>query len=144
MSLPTPISGLAVGLAFDYTTGMQYEDSYAESLAAYVSFQVTEKLKLNGRADWAKGYNGSPAGGGYNGAFGYTSATDDKNELFSATVTADYALWKNVISRLEFRWDTSLTDDSPFGGTTAATAGTPLVGGDESAVSLTANFIYQF
>jgi len=145
LSLPTPISGLAVGLAFDYTSGIQYEDSYAESLAAYVSYQVTEKLKLNGRADWAKGYNGSgvavPA---YNGAFGYTSASDGRNELFSATVTADYALWKNVISRLEFRWDTSLTGDSPFGGDVATAPGTPLVGGDENAVSLTANFIYQF
>ena len=143
MSLPTPISGLAVGLAFDYTTGMQYDHSYAESIAAYLSFQVTEKLKLNTRADWAKGNNGS-AVGGYHGAFGYTSATDDKNELFSVTCTADYALWKNVISRLEFRWDTALTDDAPFGGTAAAPGGTALLTGDESAVSLTANFIYQF
>jgi hypothetical protein len=143
VSLPTPINGLAVGLAFDYTTGMTYADSWAESLAAYVSFQVTEKLKLNGRADWAKGFNGS-AVGGYHGAFGYTSAGDDRNELFSLTATADYALWKNVISRLEFRWDTTLTSDTPFGGTVAAAGGTQPVDGDKTAVSLLANFIYQF
>ena len=144
MSVPTPISGVAVGLAFDYTTGMQYEDSYAEALGGYVSWQISEKLKLNGRADWAKGYNGSAVGAGYHGAFGYTSAGDDRNELFSLTATADYALWKNVISRLEFRWDTTLTSDTPFGGTVAAAGGTQPVDGDKTAVSLLANFIYQF
>jgi len=138
-----PTNNWAVGLAFDYTSGMTYSDSWAESLAAYVSFQATEKLKLNGRADWAKGFNGSAAGG-YHGAFGYTSAGDGENQLFSLTCTADYALWKNVISRLELRWDTAMTDDSPFGGQVAAPGGTPLVNGDKTATSLTANFIYQF
>jgi hypothetical protein len=141
-SLPTPISGMAVGLAFDYTSGMQYNDSWAETIGAYVSFQATEKLKLNGRADWAKGNNG--VAGASDGAFGYYSTGDGRNELFSLTATADYALWKNVISRLEFRWDTTLTSDTPFGGTVDAPAGTVPADGDKTAVSLTANFIYQF
>jgi hypothetical protein len=137
LSLPTPINGLAVGLALDYTKGISTpltppnsEDYYSEAFAVYVSFQATEKLKINGRADFAKGDNGT---------FGYISTTDGNNELFSLTCTADYALWKNVISRLELRWDTALTDDSPFGGTTDNPAP-----GDKSATSLTANFIYQF
>lgn len=129
LSLPTPVEGLAVGLAYDYTKGSAFRDSYAQAFAAYLTFQATEKLKINTRADWAKGSNTT---------FGYTSATDGDNELFSLTVTGDYALWKNVISRLEARWDTALTSDKPFGGTVA---GTP---SDKSAVSLTANFIYQF
>ena len=143
LSLPTPINGLALGFAFDYTKGMVYDDSWAEAVAAYVSFQATEKLKLNGRVDWAKGFNGSAAGA-YHGAFGYTSLSDDRNELLSLTATADYALWKNVISRLEFRYDTALTDDAPFGGTLPAAGGTQPIDGDKTAVSLTANFIYQF
>ena len=63
---------------------------------------------------------------------------DSRNELFSITFTADYALWKNLISRAEFRWDTALTGDRPFGGTTAG------AGSDKNAVSLTANLVYMF
>jgi len=127
-SIPTPVEGLAAGLAFDYTTGIAFANSDAGALAAYLSFQATEKLKINTRADYGWGDN----------TMYYTAATDNDNELFSLTVTADYALWKNVISRLEARWDTALTSDKPFGGTVA---GAP---SDKSAVSLTANFIYQF
>jgi hypothetical protein len=108
------------------------ENTYAEALGVYVTYQATEKLKLNGRADFAKGDNGT---------FGYLSTPggDGNNQLFSLTCTADYALWKNVISRLELRWDNCLTDDSPFGGTTDNPAP-----GDKTATSLTANIIYQF
>lgn len=128
LSLPTPITGLAVGLAFDYTTGIGAKDADAGALGAYLAVQATEKLKINTRLDYGFGDNGQY----------YTAATDGDNELVSVTVTADYALWKNVISRLEFRWDTALTDDTPFGGTT------PGLPQDKSATSLTANFIYQF
>ncbi|KAB2653386.1 MAG: outer membrane beta-barrel protein [Verrucomicrobia bacterium] len=106
-------------------------DSYA--LGAYLSLQATEKLKLNGRVDYGWGddamyYSAADAGGN----------AGERNKLLSLTGTADYTLWKNVISRAELRWDTCLTGDSPFGGTDA---GTPT---DKNAVSLTANLIYQF
>jgi hypothetical protein len=134
-SIPTPVKGLSVGLAYDYTTGINFADSYANALAAYLSYQATEKLKINTRADWANGSNG---------VFGYTAATAGHNELFSLTTTADYSLWANTITRLELRWDTSLTGDKPFGGETAATPGTPLEGGQKNYVSLLLNVIYQF
>ena len=50
------------------------------------------------------------------GVLDFLGAT--KNKLLSLTGTADYALWKNVISRAELRWDTCLTGDKPFGGMT--------------------------
>lgn len=132
-TLPTPIEGLAVGLAFDYTSGIAFEDSDAYALAVYLSLQATEKLKLNGRVDYGWGddtiYYSSLAAGGTAG---------QKNKLVSLTGTADYSLWKNVISRAEVRWDTCVSGDKPFGGTTS---GTPT---DKNAVSLTANLIYQF
>lgn len=134
-SIPTPVTGLSAGVAFDYTTGSAFADSYAEALAVYLSYQATEKLKVNTRADWANGSNG---------AFGYTAATAGHNELFSLTTTADYSLWANVVSRLELRWDTALTGDKPFGGETAATPGVPLDGGKKNYVSLTLNIIYMF
>ncbi len=132
-SVPTPISGLAAGLAFDYTRGIAIADSDSYALGAYLSLQATEKLKLNGRVDYGWGddtmyYSAAVAGGN----------AGERNKLLSLTGTADYTLWKNVISRAELRWDTCLTGDSPFGGTAA---GTPT---DKNAVSLTANLIYQF
>lgn len=141
-SIPTPLTGLSVGLAFDYTTGINFADSYAEALAAYLSYQATEKLKVTTRADWANGSNGTA--GVSNGVFGYQAATAGHNELFSLTTTADYSLWANTITRLELRWDTSLTGDKPFGGTTAATPGVPLSGGMKNYVSINFNVIYMF
>jgi hypothetical protein len=58
--------------------------------------------------------------------------------LGSLTATADYSLWKNVISRAEFRWDHSFDGNKPFGGTVA---GSPDA---EQAVSLALNIIYLF
>jgi len=52
--------------------------------------------------------------------------------LFALTGTADYALWANVLSRLELRWDTALNDDSPFGDE------------DENAISITGNVVFVF
>ena len=125
-SIPLPVTGLSLGVAFDYTTD-QFPvagDNWASATAVYLSYQATEKLKLNGRFDYAKGSNG---------AFGYATP-GDQNELFAITVTADYSLWKNVISRAELRWDTALEGD-PFGGTPA---------NEDTAVTLTANVIYLF
>jgi hypothetical protein len=121
-SIPTPVSGLSVGLAYDYTTGMTAPDTYANALAAYLAFQATEKLKFNTRFDWTKASDG----------IYYGAATAGADQLFSLTETVDYSLWKNVISRAEFRWDTCLTGDKPF-----ATA-------DKNAISLGLNIIYMF
>jgi len=141
-SIPTPLTGLSVGLAYDYTTGINFKDSYANALAAYLSYQATEKLKVNTRFDWANGSNGTA--GASNGVYGYYAATAGHNELFSLTTTADYSLWANTITRLELRWDTSLTGDRPFGGTTVATPGVPLAGGVKNYVSINFNVIYMF
>ncbi len=59
--------------------------------------------------------------------------SDVQNELLAVTLTADYALWANVITRAEFRWDTNLTqDDKPYGKS------------DENAVTVALNVIYKF
>ncbi|HLP75781.1 MAG TPA: outer membrane beta-barrel protein [Candidatus Paceibacterota bacterium] len=127
-AIPLPVSGLSLGVAYDYTHGMIFEKSYAEAIAGYLTWQATEKLKVNGRVDY---------GWGSDGTFGYTSV-DAKNELISLTGTFDYSLWKNVITRAELRWDHALTNDKPFGGTVS---GSPDA---ENAVSLAMNVIYQF
>lgn len=131
-AIPLPVTGLSLGAAYDYTSGSAFEGSYANALAGYLSWQATEKLKVNGRVDYAWGSDG---------AYGYSSS-EGKNELISFTGTVDYSLWQNVISRVELRWDHCLTSDTPFGGTMAVADGG--AGRDENAVSLALNVIYQF
>ncbi len=128
LSLPTPVETVAVGVAFDYTTGIGGKDEEAGALGTYLLVQATEKLKINTRLDYGWGDNGQY----------YAAKAGKKNQLLSLTVTADYSLWQNVISRLEFRGDRALTGGSPFGddGTGAPN--------DRDAFSLTGNIIYQF
>ena len=59
-------------------------------------------------------------------------------KILSTTGTVQYDLWKNVISRLELRWDHSLSGRNAFGGTVA---GQP---DQKNAWMLAANVIYKF
>lgn len=129
LSMPTPLDTLALGLAFDFTTGIGGKDQEAGALGAYFLLQATEKLKVNTRLDYGWGDSGQY----------YTAKAGKNNKLASLTVTADYSLWKNVISRLEFRGDRALEGGQPFG-LDPATGG----GKDSEVFSLTGNLIYQF
>lgn len=122
LTLPTPWKALSVGAAYDYQSNGMFDDSYANAVAGYVSLQLSEKLKLNGRAEYA---TGSP------GAFGTT--TGESAELFGVTGTLDYSLWANAITRLEFRWDNDLSEEGTF-----------IDGTKTSAMSLALNVIYRF
>jgi hypothetical protein len=141
LSISTGVEGLSVGAAFDYRAygpnAVTFDDNWAWTLAGYLSFQASEKWRLSARLDYATGsdgtfYNGGADMGIYDTADPGYVGSDLQNELFSVTGTADYALWANVITRAEIRWDTSLTDDKPFGIT------------DENAVTVAANVIYKF
>jgi len=150
-SLPTPIEGLSVGLAFDYVenfagnvwgTGPENEN-WAWSLAGYVSFQASEKLKLNGRLDYLKGSDGTF----YNSVEdGGSLGQDRQNELFAATFTVDYKLWENVVTRVEVRWDHVMTDDNVYDRTGGFYEGEDyyFIDGEEDAVTLALNVIYKF
>jgi len=105
LTLNTPVTGLTGGLAFDYKfnggTGI-VKDSWAWAGAVYAAYQTTEKLKFALRGDWTEGSNGTYYGG------------TDKNELLGLTLTTDYSLWSNLITRLEARWDHAIGGDRPF------------------------------
>ena len=147
-AIPLPIEGWSVGASYDYR-GQSADDfglaaNYANAVALYLSAGVTEKLKLNVRADYATG----TAGTWYPVPAAVLSTDDDRNsKLFSLTTTVDYSLWENVISRLEFRWDTALTGgdaglaggnlNNPFGGGAATD-------GDKNAFTVALNLIYKF
>jgi hypothetical protein len=141
-SLHTPVEGLSVGAAFDYRfngTGTFASTApavtpgsvnWAYAIAGYASFQATEKWKLNARLDFLQGSDGTFFDSGAPGK-------NDHNSIGSLTLTADYALWANVVSRLEFRYDRDLGGDKPYGGGNPNNL-------DESALTAALNIIYKF
>ncbi|HXT39662.1 MAG TPA: outer membrane beta-barrel protein [Candidatus Angelobacter sp.] len=134
-SLNTPVEGLSVGAAFDYrwdgpnTIVTAPASTWAYAIAGYASFQASEKWKFNARLDYTEGTDGTFYNRGGGGA-------NLQNRLGAATITADYALWANVVSRAELRWDHSMSGDKPYGGTT--------VPNQRNAVTLALNLIYKF
>jgi len=135
-TVPTPVEGLKAGVAFDYLElnegSPAFNSSSTSALAAYLSFAATEKLTLHGRVDYLQvgGDGVSPAGGS-------VAAFAPGDDILSSTLTADYQLWQNVISRVEFRWDHDLDE----GGDAFRGGG---VSGHTDEMSLLANVIYKF
>lgn len=126
--LNTPVTGLKLGASYDYAgvdeqglTGD--EESYANATAIYASFQATEKLSLHARGEYASA--SSPA-------------TFMAEEVYAVTGTVQYDLWKNVVSRLEFRWDHAADGSKPYGGKE------PGDGSREDSYILVANLVYKF
>jgi hypothetical protein len=145
-TVPTPLEGLKVGLAWDHIdrdptsdtpvptafTSFQYD---TDVFGAYLSYQATEKVKLNTRVEYADlGANNALTGAGFHaGAAAPAGAT----EIVSTTFTVDYSLWENVISRLEYRWDRDVSGGRHFLGNTGAATH-----GNSSLIAL--NVIYKF
>jgi hypothetical protein len=101
-TLPTPVTALKVGVAFDYLDehnggyGGNPSNDSIWNMGIYSSYQVADKLSFNLRAEYL---NDTDAGFG-SPTFAYADNTAEE-----LTATAQYNLWANVISRLEFRWD---------------------------------------
>jgi hypothetical protein len=144
-TVATPVTGLRLGASFDYLDiHPANNDDY--SFAGYLSYQATEKLSFHLRGEYFKdnlneGRNGEallfdvPQGLG----------TAGKAEVLALTATTQYDLWKNVISRLELRWDHSLLGNDLFGGT-PGNVGESTAGNADRKNSwlLAANIIYKF
>jgi hypothetical protein len=140
-TLPTPVTALKVGACFDYlslhngdTTGGGHNDD-VWNLAVYTSYQASEKLSLNLRGEYldAAGLTAADAGSIFTGV----GAAYGQNKAEELTLTAQYNLWANVISRLELRWD-HMEHGNPFG---ADDAGAPFRSSD---YLIALNVIYQF
>jgi hypothetical protein len=142
LTVPTPVSALKVGAAFDFFdlhnggTAANPSDDSTWNIGLYGSFQATDKLSFNMRAEYL-----SSNGSGLYDIAGVGPGTSPDNVAEEFTATAQYNLWANVISRVEFRWDHA-EHGNFFGyssGTT--TAGAPNRGND---FLLALNLIYQF
>jgi hypothetical protein len=127
----TPCKCLSVGLAYDYvnlanqTIGVP-KAGYQSAADAYLLVQATDKLSFNSRVE-------------YFSQSQYLAAAGTPEEVFAITETVQYDLWKNVISRLEFRWDHSLDGVAAYGGTPASPG--PAL---KNAFLVAANIIYKF
>jgi hypothetical protein len=127
-SVKTPLKFLTVGLAFDYeclgpnrAAVVMNDSGYQYAGALYLLFQATEKLSFNARAD-------------YLNQSSYLATTGLPGESLALTATVQYDLWKNVLTRAEFRWDHALNGSDPWG---------PLPSLDNAYV-LALNIIYKF
>jgi hypothetical protein len=119
-------------LAYDYvnvasTTLTVPRPGYQSAAAAYLLVQATDKLSFNSRVD-------------YFSQSQYLTSPGMPEEVLALTETVQYDLWKNVVSRLEFRWDHSLNGTEAYGGGTTGNPGPSL----KNAFLLAANIIYKF
>lgn len=127
-TMRTPLEGLSLGIAYDYRddgpTFAATPNNRAYALAGYASYAVTEKMRANARVDYLNADAGT---------FFAVGGSADHEKLLASTLTLDYSLWDNVITRAELRWDHSLNGNQPYGN-----------GDEKNAVTLTANVVYKF
>ena len=128
-------NGRLPGRAFD---GVGKLDGFNLNVLNFVLDQPLDEAR------WSAGYHVSllfdPDAIGCNNSIGsawYFSALagkkpGERNKLLSCTGTIDYALWANVVSRAEVRWDHATDGSKPFGVA------------DRNAVTLAANIVYKF
>ena len=150
-TIPTPLESIKTGFSMDILRRDKAADTL--SLASYLSFNNVgiEKLKLNTRVEYFDNNNPTAAvvpaaGGALNlggaaGAAGSNTGFDNRAEVLAATITADYQLWANVISRVEYRWDHDLSGNRNLPGNVNNGA---VAGGNNNAHLIALNLIYKF
>ena len=134
-TIATPVTGLRLGACWDLLDldtafhsssvgGSVPVDAEAWSVAGYASYQLTEKLSLHARGEYFDATIEKPA--------------NAHAKVLGCTATAQYDLWKNVLTRVELRWDHSRSGTELFGGTVA---GEPT---HDNAWMLAGNVVYKF
>jgi len=125
-TLNTPLKCLKVGAGYDYVmlapntlAGPRNQAGYQAAVAGYLLWQATAKLTVNTRAD-------------YFTQSGYLAGPGLPQRVFALTGTLQYDLWRNVVSRAEFRWDHAADDSQPY------------TKGLANACVLALNVIYKF
>jgi Putative beta-barrel porin-2, OmpL-like. bbp2 len=143
-TLNTPLTALKLGASFDYVQ-IRNQDlngqagSYQEVAGLFATFQVTEKMSVNGRAEYLQQSKNISGDYAFNGAL--------PSKAIEATVTVQYDLWKNVLSRVEARWDHQ-AGEAAAGSDGAAAFGGLSNGGPggtlHNSYELLANVVYKF
>jgi hypothetical protein len=133
-TLATPVAGLKLGAAFDLLDFYDWgSGGTVWTIAGYASYQATEKLSIHARAEYVDDNTEDYVIPNYQGR--------DHTKIFALTGTVQYDLWENVISRLEIRWDHSMSGKI-FGKN--AYNGEYYGPDQRDAVMIAANVIYKF
>ena len=155
VTVPTPLTALKVGASFDFLNahnasggGFGYNPASDNvwDVALYASYQFNDKLSLNLRGEYLN-QQGLGYGEGIipyvQGNYSYNYYNTPPN-VEAVTATIQYALWANVLSRVEFRWDHA-EHGTPFGYTTYNYGQYYYnTGGTANAFTIALNLIYQF
>ena len=139
LTLPTPCAALKFGAAFDY---LNARDISANTWvgAVYSTYQFNDKLSLNMRAEYLNAGGNTSLGDSVNGG-AMINLFGSNAQAQELTATVQYALWANVLTRLEFRWDHVNHFDNANNGIGYVTnAGNPYA----NAFMLAAQAIYTF
>ncbi len=133
-TINTPVTGLKAGFSYDYL-GVSKQpltgdtSAYANAAALYLSYALTEKLTVYGRGEYA---TTDIPGTAPNTILG-------PGKVLALTGTLQYDLWKNVLTRLEFRWDHALDGSQAYGGVDSGDLPTK-----KNSYILAANVVYKF
>ena len=131
-TIATPVTGLRLGTALDILD-VHHQDGETWAVSGYATYQATEKLSVHFRGEYLRDRG--------NQKFFVDSLGNSTNpdKVLALTATAQYDLWKNVISRVELRWDHSLNAQETWGGKDPDS--TPSL---KNEWMLAANIIYKF
>ena len=150
-TVTTPVTGLKVGASYDYVNLSNQpllangSSGYRSAAALYASFQATEKMSVHARAEY---FTQADVYALYTLPFGTSKISAGlPTKVFAATATLQYDLFKNVLSRLEFRWDHSADGRYAYGGAPIGNIGgaSPIANSDRrNAFLLAANIVYKF
>jgi hypothetical protein len=154
-AINTPVAGLKLGAAYDYANideapgAPTTHDDYAWAGAVYLSFQPKDtKFGFHVRGEYAAHGTGlfkqfDPSNSNLN-----TSSQDlvFPSKVMALTGTIQYDLWKNVLSRLELRWDHAMDGKAAFGGSSGGTDSPSFsdTADKKNAFMVAANLIYKF
>jgi hypothetical protein len=137
-TVPTPLTALKVGAAWDYLDIHDAHHTFAPiapnlvgftpnsdtsvwNMGLYANYQANDKLSFNARGEHME-----------------VNGTSLRADEFTATV--QYALWANVLSRVEFRCD-HLEHGAAFDNSSYSLSGTNI---HNNAYMVALNLIYQF
>jgi hypothetical protein len=115
-----------------------FDAGYFQAVAGYLSYKISDKATISGRAEYANGQSLGALADADNFFYAGGTPANPLSKVFALTGTFEYDLWANVMSRIEARWDHSMSGGNAFGGTD--------VGGPTSSneILLAANIIYKF
>jgi hypothetical protein len=131
VQLPLFVEGLSLGVAYDYRANYSAgwpayfflpagpQSSYASATGVYLTYRVTAWSFIV-RAEYAQATAANTIFSARSD-FGSTKPMFGSNgeKFLGVTTTIGYELWKNVLSRVEFRWDRDCAGGVPVFGTAA-------------------------